>query len=92
VNLTSDEAQAQLRAVAAYQDANAALNAQRRTQQQLEDGIRGIADTIDQSIGQSIQDAFDNKKTLDWGATLKNLFQALRWPAPSIPESSPPQT
>jgi hypothetical protein len=74
VSLTSDEAQARLAAVAAQQDFNAALNAAKRSQQALEDGIRGIADTIDQSIGQSIQDAFDNKKTLDWGQTLKGVL------------------
>jgi hypothetical protein len=74
VPLASDEAQARLAAVAAQQDFNAALNASRRSQQALEDGIRGIADTIDNSIGQSIQDAFDNKKTLDWGQTIKGVL------------------
>lgn len=43
----------------------------------IEDMVKGLATTIDNTLTKTIEDAFNDQKVTDWGTKLKNMFASL---------------
>jgi hypothetical protein len=76
-SVTQQERDDRLAVVDALGRQNSALVEAQRNQQRLDDGVRQIADTVDNSLVKAMQDAFDGKKVTDWGATLKSVVSQI---------------
>lgn len=75
--LSEQEKTARLATVQATADLNLKLQEAQRSQSRLEDGIRGIATTIENELTRSIEDAFSGKKVDDWGTRIKRMLGSL---------------
>jgi hypothetical protein len=62
---------------AAVADMTKALAEAQAAQQRFNDLIRGVADTIDQTLVQAISDAFDGKKIDDWGTRVRAALKSI---------------
>jgi hypothetical protein len=76
-SVTQQERDNRLAVVDAVGRQNIALAEAQRAQQRLDDGVRQIADTVDNTLVKAMQDAFDGKKVTDWGATLKSVVSQI---------------
>jgi hypothetical protein len=76
-SVTQQERDNRLAVVDAVGRQNIALVEAQRAQQRIDDGVRQIADTVDNSLVKAMQDAFDGKKVTDWGATLKSVVSQI---------------
>jgi hypothetical protein len=76
-SVTQQERDDRLAVVDALGRQNSALVEAQRNQQRLDEGVRQIADTVDNSLVKAMQDAFDGKKVTDWGATLKSVVSQI---------------
>jgi hypothetical protein len=76
-SVTQQERDDRLAVVDALGRENSALVEAQRNQQRLDEGVRQIADTVDNTLVKAMQDAFDGKKVTDWGATLKSVVSQI---------------
>ncbi len=57
----------------ALANTNFALTQASRETQRMDEAVRSVADTVDNSLVKAMQDAFDGKRVTDWGAQLKSI-------------------
>jgi hypothetical protein len=72
--LSDDEKQDLLASTKALTDQNLALAAAVRSQEQLDEGIKSVADTVDQNLTNAIDNAFSGQTIADWGATVRSAL------------------
>jgi len=77
VSLTSEIGQNYLKSVDALSQANVQLQEAQRNQQRLDDGIRQIASTVENTLARSIEDAFSGRKVEDWGTRIKTMLGSI---------------
>jgi hypothetical protein len=75
--LSQQEKDARLAGVDATQKQIIALTEAQRQQARIEDAVKGIANTVDTTLTQSIEDAFSGQKVDDWGTRIKKMLGSL---------------
>lgn len=76
-SLTEEEKRNRLASVAATGDLTARLSEAQREQQRLDDGIRSVASTVENTLGRALEDAFSGTKTESWGTRMKSILSSL---------------
>lgn len=75
--LLDEAAKKQLEALATTQRMNIVLAEGQREWQRIEDMVRSVATTIDNTLTRAVEDAFNGKKVTDWGAQIKSMLSSL---------------